>query len=67
MFGGAGLRTVSFAYKFFSNAEIEAIIDKIQSAKNSPINVEGRIDQIYNDIEMDSCYLGTAGIEDYIS
>ncbi|OMJ91440.1 hypothetical protein SteCoe_6020 [Stentor coeruleus] len=61
-----GLRTIVFGYKKLEESQASEFISKLDSAKNIPINSEGRIEILFQEIEKDTNYLGIGGIEDNV-
>lgn len=61
-----GYRTVLMAYKKIPESLAQEFISKVEKAKNIPVNSEGRIQVLFQELEKDSTYLGIAGIEDVV-
>lgn len=61
-----GLKTQVLAMKFLNSHELNEFISKIEVAKSSPLNVDGKIENAYTRLEESLEYLGIAGVEDKI-
>lgn len=61
-----GFRTILTAYKKLSEETVNSFMQRLQHAKHTPVNSEGRIESSFIDIETDSTYLGIIGIEDIV-
>ena len=60
------LRTIVLGYKMLTEKEREDFLQKIQNAKNFPVNIEGRIEMVFAEYEKDLNLLGVVGIEDLV-
>ena len=64
--GKHGLRTIIIGYKKIDENTANEFLVKYESAKHIPVNSEGRIEIIFQDLEKNSIILGLAGIEDIV-
>ncbi|OMJ96302.1 hypothetical protein SteCoe_30 [Stentor coeruleus] len=60
------MRTVLMGFKKLFGPELEEFDFAYQTAISSPVNSNGRIDGVFENLEKDCEYLGIAGIEDVI-
>ncbi|CAG9315347.1 unnamed protein product [Blepharisma stoltei] len=61
-----GQRPLLFAMKTLKSHEIIDFFTKLDIAKRSPLNVDGKIENVYAELEKNLDFLGIAGIEDRI-
>ena len=61
-----GLRTILLAYKKISKEMVDEFMQRLQHAKHTPVNSEGRVETSFIEIESEASYLGIAGIEDSV-
>jgi magnesium-transporting ATPase (P-type)/class 3 adenylate cyclase len=65
--GKLGLRTIVMGYKAIDAKTAQEFVSKVNSAKNIPVNSEGRIEMLFQELEKNLILLGLAGLEDVIS
>lgn len=62
----SGIRQLILAYKELPWEEVKTFQDAYRKAKRSPINKEGRVESLFEEIEEDSIYLGLIGLEETV-
>ena len=61
-----GYRIIAFSYKRLSESAANEFVSKVENARNIPVDSEGRIQSLFQDLQKDSISLGLAGIEDVV-
>ncbi|CAG9335532.1 unnamed protein product [Blepharisma stoltei] len=62
-----GQRTILLGFRILKKDDYNEFLAKLDSCKNFPINREGRIESVYQELESNLVFLGTAGIEDIVT
>ena len=62
-----GYRTIVLGYKKIDPDTAENFVSKVENAKHIPVNSEGRIEMLFQDLEKDLNVLGIAGLEDLVT
>lgn len=62
-----GQRTMILGFRILQKSEIKEFVSKLASCKNFPINREGRVEALYQEIESNLVYLGITGIDDIVT
>ena len=61
-----GIRQLILAYKTLSQSEVDCFRLAYSNASRSPINKQGRIESLFDELGSDSTYLGLIGLEESI-
>ena len=64
--GKMGLRTIILGFKQLDQVTVNEFVSKIENAKNIPVNSEGRIELLFQELEKNLTLLGLAGLEDTV-
>ena len=62
----SGIRQLILAYKELSSTEAEQFSAAFQKASRSPINKQGRTESLFDEIDVNSIYLGLVGLEEAV-
>ena len=62
-----GYRTIVLGYKKIDIDTAENFVSKVDNAKHIPVNSEGRIEMLFQELEKDLLLLGIAGLEDTVT
>ena len=62
----SGIRQLILAYKQLSESEASLFSIAFQKANRSPINRQGRIESLFDEIEVSAVYLGLIGLEEAV-
>ena len=62
----SGIRQLILAYKELSESEASLFSVAFQKANRSPINRQGRIESLFDEIEVNAVYLGLVGLEEAV-
>lgn len=62
----SGIRQLILAYKELSQSEASLFSVAFQKANRSPINRQGRIESLFDEIEVNAVYLGLIGLEEAV-
>ena len=63
----SGIRQLVCGYKLLSQEELQVFQEAYRMAKRSPINKNGRVESLFEEIEENSEYLGLIGLEETVN
>ena len=62
-----GMRPILLGYKVLTKKETQEFCHAYRNAKLSPVNSEGRVEALFEELEKETEYLGIVGLEDTIT